>query len=64
MKWTVVTAKQSTSVNLNGLLNRVQINTNDLSKIAIVKKIVEHCAGKQITTLAGIRRTLLIGKTD
>ena len=37
MTLTVVTAKQSTSVNLNGLQNRVQMNTKDQSGIAILK---------------------------
>ena len=38
MKLTVVTAKQSTLMNLNGLENRVPMNTKDLSGIAIVKR--------------------------
>ena len=46
---------------LNGI--RVQMNTKDLSKIAIVKRIkLQNSFGKQIITLAGIRRKLLIGK--
>ena len=44
-------------------LNRVQMNTKDLSGIAIVIKMkLLNTAGKQITTLTGIRRKLLIGK--
>ena len=49
MKLTVVTAKQSTSLNLNGPKNRVQINTKDLSGIAVVKPmklqstVEKHC---------------------
>ena len=63
MKLIVVTVKQSTSVNLNGLKNRVQMNTKDLSGIAIVKRMrLRNTVSKQITTLAGIRRKLLIGK--
>ena len=57
MKLTVVTAKQCTSVN------RVQKNTKDLSGIAIVIRMkLLIIVGKQITTLTGIRRKLLIGK--
>ena len=64
MKLTVVTVKQSTSVNLNGLSNCVQMNTKDLSGIAIMIKMnLLNTVGKQITTLAGIRRKLLLGKT-
>ena len=63
MKLTVVAAKQSTSVNLNGFKSRVQMNTKDLSGIAIVKRIkLRNTVEKQITTLAGIRRKLLTGK--
>ena len=36
MKLIVVIVKQSTSVNLNGLENQVQMNKNDLSEIGIV----------------------------
>ena len=63
MKLTVVTVRQSTSVNLNGLLNRFQKNTKDLSGIAIVigMKLL-NTAGKQIITLTRIRRKLLTGK--
>ena len=64
MKLTVVTVKQSTSVNLNGQENRVQMNTKDLSRIAIVISMkLLNTAGKQTTTLTGIKRKLLIGKT-
>ena len=63
MKLIVVTVKQSTSANPNGLKNRVQMNTKDLSGIAIVKRMrLRNTISKQITTLAGIRRKLLIGK--
>ena len=63
MKLIVVTVKQSTSANLNGLKNRVQMNTKDLSGIAIVKRMrLRNTISKQITILAGIRRKLLIGK--
>ena len=63
MKFTVVTVKQSTSVNLNDLQNRVEMNTKDLSGIAIVIGMkLQNTVGKQITTLAGIKRKLLIGK--
>ena len=64
MKLTIVTVKQSTSVNLNGQENRVQMNTKDLSRIAIVISMkLLNTAGKQTTTLTGIKRKLLIGKT-
>ena len=39
MKLTVVTAMQSTSVNLNGLENLVKMNTKDLSEIGIAKRM-------------------------
>ena len=65
MKLTVVTAKQFTSVNLNRASNCVQINTRDLSGIANVKRIkLGNTVGKQITTLARIRRKLLRGKVS
>ena len=55
MKITLVTVNQSTSVNL----------TIYLSGIAIVIRMkLKNTVGKQITTLAGIRRKLLIGKAD
>ena len=64
MKLTIVTVKQSTSVNLNGQENRVQMNTKDLSRIAIVISMkLLNTAGKQTITLTGIKRKLLIGKT-
>ena len=44
-------------------INRVQMNTKDLSGIAIVTRIkLLNTAGKQIITLTGIRRKLLIGR--
>ena len=53
MKITLVTVNQSTSVNL----------TKYLSGIAIVIRMkLQNTVGKQITTLAGIRRELLTGK--
>ena len=52
MKVTIVTVVQFTLVNLNG-----QMNTKDLSGIAIVIRIkMLNTAGKQIITLIGIRR--------
>ena len=65
MKFTVVTVKQCTSVNLSRLKNRVQRDTKDLSGIAIVirKKLQKHF-GKQIITLAEIRRKLLTEKAS
>ena len=63
MKLTVVTVKQSSLVNLNSVSNRVQMNTKDLSGIAIVIRMkLLNTDGKKITTLTGIRRKLLIGK--
>ena len=57
MKFTVVTANQSVSVNLYGLQNCVQMNTKDLLGIEIVIRIkLQNTVGKQI------RRKLLIGK--
>ena len=41
MKLTAVTVKQSTSVNLNGLENCVQMNAKDLSGTEIVKRCWE-----------------------
>ena len=65
MKLTVVTAKQSTSVNLNVLFNCTQMNTIDLLEIAIVSRMkLWNTVGKQITTLSEIRRKLSIGKAD
>ena len=61
MKLTVVTVKQFTWVNLNGIKNCVQMNTKDLSMIMIRMKLL-NTAGKQIITLTGIRRNLLIEK--
>ena len=44
-------------------LNHVQMNTKDLLGIAIVIRMkLLNTAGKQITTLTGTRRKLLIGK--
>ena len=63
MKLTLVTVKQSTLVNRYRLSNRVQMNTKDLPEIAIVIRMkLQNTVGKQITTLAGIRRKLLIGR--
>ena len=63
MKLTAVTAKNSTSLNLNSLYDRVQMNTKDLLGIAIVKRMkLQDNAGMQIRTLSGIRRKFLIGK--
>ena len=43
--------------------NHVQMNTKDLSGIAIVtRKKLQNTVGKQITTLAGMGRKLSIGK--
>ena len=64
MKLTVVTVKEFTLGNLNGLKNRGQMNTKDLSGIAIVIRMkLINTAGKLIITLTGIKRKLLIGKT-
>ena len=64
MKLTVVTVKELTLGNLNGLKNRGQMNTKDLSGIAIVTRMkLLNTAGKLIITLTGIKRKLLIGKT-
>ena len=44
-------------------VNRVSINPRDLPEIAIVNVMnIQNTVGKQITTLAWIRRKLLIGK--
>ena len=64
MKLTVVTVKEFTLGNLNGLKSRGQMNTKDLSGIAIVVRMkLINTAGKLIITLTGIKRKLLIGKT-
>ena len=48
---------------LNGLQNHVQMNTKDLSGIAVVIRMkLQNTVGKRILTLAGIRRKLLIEK--
>ena len=39
------------------------MSTEDLPRITIVKKMKLRNTEKQITTLAGIRRKMLIGKT-
>ena len=63
IKLTVVTVMQSISVSLNGIWNQVQMNTKDLSGISIVIRMkLQNTVEKQITTLVGIRRNLLIGK--
>ena len=50
-------------MNLNGLENRFQMKAKDLSGIAIVIRMeMQNTAGKQITTLAEIRKKLLIRK--
>ena len=41
MKLTIVTVKQSTSVNLNGLQNRVQMNTEKYN--CDKNEIAKHC---------------------
>ena len=63
MKLTAVTTNNSTSLNLNSLYDRVQMNTKDLLGIAIVKRMkLQDNAGMQIRTLSEIRRKFLIGK--
>ena len=63
MKLTVATVKESTLVNLNGPKNHVQMNTKDLSGIAIaIRMKSQNTVGKQITTLTGIRKKLLVEK--
>ena len=53
-----------TKLQPSDLQNRVQMNTKDLSGIAIVIRTkLQNTVGKQIITLAEIRRKLLIGKT-
>ena len=54
MKLNVVTTTQSTSVNLNCLQNHAQMN---------MKNTLRYTVGKEIATLAKIKRKLLIGKT-
>ena len=61
MNLTAGTVKQLTLVHLN----RIQMNTKDLPGIAIVTRMkLLNTFRKQITTLAAIRRTLLIGKAS
>ena len=45
MKLTVVTAKQFNSLNENRHQNRDQVNTKDLSKIGIKRKLLIGKAG-------------------
>ena len=55
--------KQSTLMTLNGLWNCVQMNTKDLPGfVTVIRMKLQNTVGNQITTLAGIRRNLLIGK--
>ena len=62
MKLNVVTAKQSNFVNLNGLHDYDQMDTNDVSKIANMKIMkLLNTVGK-ITASAEIKRNLLIRK--
>ena len=63
MKLTAVTGKRSTSVNLNGLSNHIQMKIKELSGIVILKKKLQSTVGKQITIFAGIRKKLLIRKS-
>ena len=61
MKLNIVTEKQPALVNLN---SRVPMNTKDLSGIATVKRIkLQNTVGKQITTLSGISRKLMVGNS-
>ena len=56
MKLSIVTAKQSSLVNIKGLQNSTQMNTKDLSGIAIVKRMkLRNTVGKQITISTGIK---------
>ena len=64
MKLIAVTLKQSSSVNLRGLSGLYQMDTKDLPRIAIVKKLTwRKFVGNKISTLARIKIRLLIGKT-
>ena len=64
MKLIAVTLKQSSSVNLRGLSGLYQMDTKDLLRIAIVKKLTwRNFVGNKISTLARIKIRLLIGKT-
>ena len=64
MKLIAVTLKQSSSVNLRGLSGLYQMDTKDLPRIAIVKKLTwRNFVGNKISTLARIKISLLIGKT-
>ena len=68
--YNTVSLSRHEQVRLSGLRferyfsqHRVQINTKDLSGIEIVIRMeLLNTAGKQTTTLTGIRRKLLIGK--
>ena len=54
MKLTAVTTKQSTPLNLNDPWNRVQMNTEDLSGLAIVKRMkLWNTVEKKVTTQMG-----------
>ena len=65
MKVIEVNEKQSTSVSLIGVLNCGQVNTKDLSKMTIMKRMkLQSTVGEQITTLTRIRRKLLIRKAS
>ena len=62
MKLNVVTAKQSNFVNLNGLHDYDQMDTNDVSKIANMKIMKLLSTVGKITASAEIKRNLLIRK--
>ena len=65
MKVIEVNEKQSTSVSLIGVLNCGKVNTKDLSKMTIMKRMkLQSTVGEQITTLTRIRRKLLIRKAS
>ena len=62
MKLTVVTVKQPTSVDSNGLENCVQVNSKDLSGIAIMKMKLLNTVGKQSTKWLGSEESYCQGK--
>ena len=64
MKLTVITDMQYNLVDLNGPEHYIQMKLNDLPRIVTVKRLkLRNTRRKQIITIAGVRRKLLIKKS-
>ena len=68
MKIVVITAKQSTLVNLNGLKSNLKLHSDEHKRSVritiVIRAKLQNTVEKQVTDLVGIRRKLLIGKAD